>query len=113
MLARQKFKGRKMALRRVEFANRFPLGKLLMTRGVNDQVAEREGFAKFVMDSLRRHARADWGEMDPGDKAANDEALALGVGRLFSAYLRNGQPKIWIITESTGEATTILFPSEY
>lgn len=45
----------------VNIATKFPLGKLLMTRGVNDRVADDTQFAKFVIESLRRHARGDWG----------------------------------------------------
>ena len=102
-------------MRPIQIATKFRLGQLLMTRGVNDKVAENEDFAKFVIDSLKRHARGDWGEMCQEDKQANDEALALGdgAGRIFSAYEHPRQPKIWIITEADRSATTILFPDEY
>lgn len=103
-----------MTLERLQIAAKFPLGQMLMTRGVNDRVADDTPFAKFVIDSLRRHARGDWGDMCQEDKEANDEALALGdgAGRIFSAYEHPG-PKIWIITEADRSATTILFPDEY
>ena len=35
------------------------LGRLLMTRGVNDLVADDEAFAKFVTVSLARHRSGD------------------------------------------------------
>lgn len=92
---------------------KFNLGQVVMTRGVNDQIAEDLRFSKFVLDSLRRHASADWGEMDKEDLEANEDALKYG-DRLFSAYEpKNGLPKIWIITECDRSVTTILFPDEY
>ena len=89
------------------------LGQLVMTRGVNDKVAEDIEFAKFVTESLKRHANGDWGDMCQDDKDENDLALKQGNLRIFSAYEDTRFPKIWIITENTREATTILFPSEY
>jgi len=94
-------------------SNTFPLGTLLMTRGVNDRVADDAAFAKFVMGNLKRHASGDWGEMCAEDKRENDLALRHGELRIFSAYESEGLPKIWIITEADRSATTILFPDEY
>ena len=94
-------------------ATKFKFGKLMMTRGVNDRVAEDRQLAKFVTDSLKRHLRGDWGEMGQEDKDANEIALEEGDLRLFSAYESTGLPKIWIITEADRSVTTILFPDEY
>jgi len=88
------------------------MGRLLMTRGVNDLVAEDEAFAKFVMSSLTRHQRGDWGELTDDDKQENELSLKAGY-RLLSAYEAKGLPKIWTITEADRSATTILFPDEY
>ena len=90
----------------------FNLGRFLMTRGVNELVAEDEAFARFVMASLARHARGDWGSLSDEDKAENELSLKEGF-RLLSAYESEGLPKIWIITEADRSATTILFPDEY
>lgn len=92
--------------------SKFSLGQLLMTRGVNDQVAENEAFAKFVMNNLKRHANGDWGDLCSEDKAENELSLNEGY-RLLSAYETDGLPKIWIITEADRSATTVLFPDEY
>ncbi|MBA7466765.1 hypothetical protein ES707_01955 [subsurface metagenome] len=92
---------------------KFPLGRTVMTAGVNDQVAESTEFSKFVLESLGRHTRGDWGDMSQEDKAENDLALKAGNLRIFSAYERPELPKIWIITEADRNATTILFPDEY
>ncbi len=94
-------------------ATKFKFGKLMMTRGVNDKVAEDTMFAKFVTDSLKRHVRGDWGDLNQEDKDENESALKEGDLRLFSAYESTGLPKIWIITEADRSVTTILFPDEY
>jgi len=91
---------------------KFPLGQIVMTRGVNDLVAENTEFAKFALESLRRHARGDWGDLGPEDKKENELSLRRGF-RLLSAYERYPLPKIWIITEADRSVTTTLFPSEY
>jgi len=78
----------------------FPLGQLVMTRGVNDLVADDEAFAKFITESLNRHVKGDWENLTDEDKQENK----LSLGEL---------PKIWIITEADRSATTILFPDEY
>jgi len=90
----------------------FKMGRLVMTRGVNDLVAENEAFAKFVMGSLARHQKGDWGDLGDEDKKENELSLKEGF-RLLSAYESGALPKIWIITEADRSATTILFPDEY
>ena len=90
----------------------FALGRLLMTRGVNDLVAERTDFARFVTESLNRHQKGDWGDLGDEDKNENELSLKAGY-RLLSAYEVEGLPKIWIITEADRSATIILFPDEY
>ena len=96
----------------------FKLGMTVMTCGVNEEVATNTEFAKFVLASLRRHARGDWGELPDEDWLMNEDALRRThdgklQSRLFSVYEREGLPKIWIITEWDESATTVLFPNEY
>jgi len=91
---------------------KFEMGQLVWTRGVNDLVAENEEFAKFVTESLRRHARGDWGDLSEEDKRENEYALGKYL-RLLSAYEKPPLPKIWIITEADRSVTTVLFPEEY
>jgi hypothetical protein len=93
-------------------ALKFPLGQTVMTRGVNDLVAENTAFAKFVMQSLIRHAQGDWGSLSKEDIQENELSLKEGL-RLLSVYETEGLPKIWIITEADRSATTVLFPEEY
>lgn len=100
-------------LSKVEVKGKFPLGQLVMTRGVIDRVASGDShFIRFALDSLRRHANCDWGDMSDEDKKENDFSLDKYL-RIFSAYEVPELPKIWIITEADRSVTTILFPEEY
>jgi hypothetical protein len=90
----------------------FPMGQTVLTRGVNDLIAEDAVFAKLVTESLVRHATGDWGDLSAEDKVENDLSLKEGL-RLLSAYETEGLPKIWIITEADRSVTTVLFPEEY
>ena len=90
---------------------KFSLGRIVWTRGVNDLVADDIVFAKFVMDSLKRHANCDWGELSQDDKKENDFSVGKEL-RLLSSYQHDGT-KIWIITEADRSTTTVLFPEEY
>ncbi len=87
------------------------LGTLTWTRGVHVSICEDDKFACFVLDSLRRHAHFDWGDLSDDDKRENDYSLDKHL-RILSAY-QQGDWKIWIITEADRSATTILFPDEY
>ena len=95
--------------------NRFSAGKIFMTAGINERIAEDEQFAKFVLMSIRRHLKCDWGDLGEEDKGLNDAALNPEVpDRLFSAYEFNGKAdRIYIITEWDRSYSTILFPKEY
>lgn len=90
----------------------FKTGQTVWTRGVNDKVADNEEFAKFVLESLKRHIKGDWGDLCEEDRQENELALKEGF-RLFSSYEKAGLPKIWIITEADRSVTTVLFPDEY
>ena len=90
---------------------KFSLGRAVWTRGINDRVAADTLFAKFVMESLKRHSNCDWGDLSDEDKRENDFSLDNHL-RLFSAYQQD-EWKIWIITEADRSATTVLFPEEY
>lgn len=97
--------------------SKFETGKLYLTRGVNDKVAEDSEFAEFVLTCLKRHVAGDWGDLPPEDQEENEKALR-GGSRLFSAYKPDNLPTIWIITEAIGDdgcraSTCVLFPEEY
>ena len=92
---------------------KFNLGKLVMSMGVHSRCQTDADFNLFVIKSLERHAKGDWGDMCDEDKKENELALKAGNLRLFSAYEHENFPKIWIITEADRAVTTILFPEEY
>ncbi|GAI63035.1 unnamed protein product [marine sediment metagenome] len=75
-------------------------------------IAENKEFSLFVLNSLQRHAKGDWGDLSEEDKKENEYSLDRRL-RLLSAYEQHGLPKIWIITEADRSVTTILFPEEY
>jgi hypothetical protein len=90
----------------------FPLGRKMMTRGINDAIADDAPFAMEIILALERHAAADFREMTEDDQAANERAVEQGDERVFSAY-ETARGRVWIITEADRSATTILFPEEY
>lgn len=85
----------------------FELGNLYVTANARDQLD-----GPSVQEALERHAKGDWGELDPHDNKANDRALCVG-GRLFSAYADVSNVRFWIITEADRSCTTILLPADY
>lgn len=88
-------------------ADKFPLGRLMMTPGARDGIPPSE-----MMQALRRHAKGDWGDLGDEDRRANDAALVDGT-RLLSAYRTGSGTKFWIITEWDRSLTTVLLPDEY
>ncbi len=90
---------------------KFNLGQVVVTRAINNDIAESSKFAREVHTSLMRYASCDWGDTHPEDKPLNDEAVKHG-DRILAAY-ETSQGKIWIITEWDRSATTILYPEEY
>lgn len=101
---------------------------IVMTRGVNEEVATNAVFAKFVTRSLQKFFIGDWGETASDDKPINDADLKeLNEGRYGRILAEYNQHKvggavipfrrIWIIREIVAEdgtqGITILFPEEY
>lgn len=97
------------------YKGKFDLGQLVMTRGVNDRVADDSKYAKFVHDSIQKHLNGVWGDLEQEDKDMNDSALnEEQPDRIFSAYEYNGKSdRIYIITEWDRSSTCIMFPCEY
>ncbi|ALV07318.1 hypothetical protein [Roseateles depolymerans] len=62
---------------------------------------------------LLRHVNCDSGDIDLRDKRLNDEAVASGMDRIFSAYKLLSGDKLWVITDADRSSTTILLPSDY
>lgn len=91
---------------------KFQPGQMVVTRVVHDMMTSNGEFEKHVHLSIERHLAGDWGDVCDDDRVANELALQSG-DRLFSAYKREGMPKLWVITEGDRSATTVLFPDEY
>jgi len=88
---------------------KFPFGQVVATATLV-RYCEENNFS--VLPCLIRHGNCDWGDVCKDDKAANDEALKVGL-RLLSAYRLPDGKKFWIITEADRSATTVLFPEDY
>jgi hypothetical protein len=88
---------------------RFALGQVVATPGTLSALLEAN---QTPFELLARHFTGDWGELDPQDIQANEDALQHG-GRLLSRYQTAQGVVIWIITEWDRSATTLLLPSEY
>ena len=62
-------------------AQKFELGKIVMTRGVADLMGNDSAFIIFVSASLVRYENCDWGDLPEDDRAMNDDAVKNGDAR--------------------------------
>jgi len=92
---------------------KFELGKLALTRGLNDDVAGNINIAKFVNDSLKKYVRKDWGDCDEEDTELNNLAVQDGGSRILAKYSHFKFEDIFIITELDRSVTTMLYTNEY
>ena len=95
----------------------FESGQPFMSSSVFDATCEFALFGASVHSCSRRHLSGDWGDCCSDDASLNDAAVQDG-NRIFSVYtipdgLYTLESMIWIITESSREYTTVIFPSEY
>jgi hypothetical protein len=86
---------------------RFSLGQVVATANA---VATLDDAS--IRAALRRHAAADWGELDAHDLAANEAALRDG-DRLLSVYRDERGTRFYVITEWDRSVTTVLLPEDY
>jgi hypothetical protein len=84
-----------------------PLGRIVATPAALAAVSPPD-----IAAALRRHTSGDWGEVDPDDRAANDDAVRSGE-RLLSVYRSAGGTTFWALTEADRSATTVLLPADY
>jgi hypothetical protein len=87
----------------------FPLGQVVATPGALEAL---QSAGKDPQEYLQRHSQGDWGDLDPHDVQANQQALQDG-DRLLSSYQVTDTLKVWIISEWDRSATTVMLPSEY
>lgn len=93
---------------------RFQLGHLVATPGAIKALIEA---GQSAIEFVSRHQLGDCGDVEPGDKRANERALADGE-RILSAYVLKTGVRIWVITEAedddvTRNSTCVLLPSEH
>ena len=92
---------------------KFSLGQLVVTKGIQSKINSDVDFLINVLEILERYRRCDFGDLCDEDKALNEQALTdTDGGRIFAVYTC-GNDKIWIITEHDRSVTTILLPEEY
>jgi hypothetical protein len=88
---------------------RFALGQVVATPGALDALLQAN---QTPFEFLARHIVGDWGELDPQDVQANEDALQCGA-RVLSRYQTTQGVVLWLITEHDRSVTTILLPEEY
>ena len=86
----------------------FKLGRIVITRGIDELINGRH---EMLIQFLDSHRSFNWGSICEEDKTLNDEATHNG-DRIMSQYHFN-DIKIWLITEWDRSVTTFLLPSEY
>jgi len=87
----------------------FPLGKIYLTVGAKESLAESN---QEPFEFLSKHQSGNWGDVCKDDKKENDLSVKEGF-RILSSYRTAKDVKIWIITEADRSSTTLLLPSEY
>jgi len=85
----------------------FPFGKTIITRNARARLQ-----ADDVCQAFARHARGDWGELNPENRAENDRSLEEGDS-LLSVYTDRNGVKSWILTEADRSVSTCLLPEDY
>lgn len=86
---------------------RFGLGQIVITPGALEAISHDE-----ITSALTRHARGDWGLVDPEDWKENELSVREGF-RLLSAYETHQGRRFWVITEADRSSTCLLLPEEY
>jgi hypothetical protein len=83
-------------------------GQIVATKNINNEMTKNSDFVEFVLGSLDRYLKCDWGDLCEEDKKMNDSAVKNNDDRIVARY-----DNIYIITEYDRSVTTILFINEY
>lgn len=59
---------------------------MYLTRGINDKIASDLDFSKFIINSMKRFNKMDWGDLCDDDKAMNDYSMKHQQGRIVARY---------------------------
>ena len=97
--------------------------RTVVTCAVLDWADDEPSRMAWLAGCLARHLTADWGDLDPEDRAANDHALPprsgpgpVGLPASRRARRHDRREQVWVITddlEDPDTATTMLWPSDY
>ena len=85
----------------------FPLGQVVVTTCAACKLNPVD-----VKAAIGRHARGDWGDLEPADWQVNDQRVVSG-GPLASIYKDAKGKRFYVLTESDRSVTTVLLPEEY
>jgi hypothetical protein len=121
-----------LALTQTPETGLFPLGKITVTGGAVEALAES---GQHAAEFLARHVRGDWGSCGRADEVRvtdeevragplvtendakmNKVAMLSGSGRIMSVYRTARGERLWVMTdfwENGAVETTCLLPDEY
>ena len=94
-------------------SNSFELGKVVITRGLNNFIENSENLRNELNGALSRYFNCDWGDTCEDDKVLNDAAVKNNNDRIVAKYVLSNDIKIFIITEADRSYTTIMLTEEY
>ena len=94
-------------------SNSFELGRVVITRGLNNLIENSENLRNELNGALSRYFNCDWGDTCEDDKVLNDAAVKNNNDRIVAKYVLSNDIKIFIITEADRSYTTIKLTEEY
>lgn len=94
-------------------SNSFELGRVVITRGLNNLIENSENLRNELNGALSRYFNCDWGDTCEDDKVLNDAAVKNNNDRIVAKYVLSNNIKIFIITEADRSYTTIMLTEEY
>lgn len=95
----------------------FNVGQVVVTKGINEAIAESGRFSLEVSLCLTRYCVKDWGTLSEDDRQVNEEALQYPDDLYLLGVYQTSKGKIYIITNRKSEiagdnVTTVCFPEE-
>lgn len=94
-------------------SNSFELGRVVITRGLNNLIENSENLRNELNSALSCYFNCDWGDTCEDDKVLNDAAVKNNNDRIVAKYVLSNDIKIFIITEADRSYTTIMLTEEY
>ncbi len=95
----------------------FDMGRLVVTREINEALSGNNRFALEVALALERFSVKDWGDLCESDKEFNNDALHNPDDLCLLAAYRTCKGKIYIVTSRTSKkpgdnSTIVSFPEK-